>query len=35
MERSLAAWSKLKVRAQNDEGWRQKVKKVWEKRKSA
>jgi hypothetical protein len=33
IERSLAAWSKLKTNEQNAEGWRRKVKKVWEKKK--
>lgn len=33
MERSLKAWSKLKANEQNAEGWRQRVKKAWEKKK--
>ena len=33
MERSLSAWAKLKAKEQNAEGWRRKVKKVWEKKK--
>jgi len=32
MQRSVAAWHKLKAQAQEEEGWRQKLKKVWNKK---
>jgi hypothetical protein len=34
IQRSLSAWDKLKARNQAEEGWRQKVAKVWNKKKS-
>lgn len=33
--RSLAAWSKLKRKAQEEEDWRQRLAKVWDKKKSS
>ncbi len=33
IQRSLNAWSKLKAKEQTAEGWRRKVKRVWEKKK--
>jgi len=32
IQRSLAAWDKLKSQAQDEEGWRQRVAKVWKKK---
>jgi len=31
IQRSLSAWDKLKAQARSEEGWRQRVAKVWKK----